>query len=42
MPAVIFARTTRGKGIAEIENTKIQKPGIDIVCRYIENNKYND
>jgi len=42
MPAIIFARTIRGKGIAEIENTKIQKPGVDIVFRHVKNNKYDD
>jgi transketolase len=41
MPAVIFARTIRGKGVAEIENTKIQKPGVDIVYQYVKNNKYD-
>jgi len=37
MPTAIFARTVRGKGVAEIENTKIQKPGVDIVKRAILN-----
>jgi transketolase len=37
MPTAIFAKTIRGKGVVEIENTKIQKPGVDIVRRAILN-----
>lgn len=42
MPSAIFAKTIRGRGVAEIENTKIQKPSIEIVSRYIGNYNYND
>jgi transketolase len=37
MPTAIFAKTIRGKGVVEIENTKIQKPGVDSVKRAILN-----
>jgi len=37
MPTAIFAKTVRGKGVSEIENTKIQKPGVEVVKRAILN-----
>jgi len=37
MPTAIFAKTIRGRGVVEIENTKIQKPGADVVKRAIFN-----
>jgi hypothetical protein len=37
MPTAIFAKTIRGKGVVEIENTKIQKPGVDSAKRAILN-----
>ncbi len=36
-PTVIFARTVRGKGVVEIENTKSQKPGVEFVKRALIN-----
>ena len=36
-PTTIFAKTVRGKGVVEIENTKIQKPGVDVVKRALIN-----
>lgn len=34
-PAAIFARTVRGKGVPGIENTKVQKPGVDLVRKVL-------
>ncbi len=36
-PSVIFARTIRGKGLKSIENTKIQKPDLNLVKPILEN-----
>lgn len=36
-PVVIFAKTIRNKGIKEFENTKIQKPPIEVVKAYLKN-----
>lgn len=35
MPTAIFAKTVRGRGVPEIENTKIQRPGVDAVKRAV-------
>ncbi|GAY26401.1 transketolase [Desulfurococcaceae archaeon AG1] len=36
-PTIIFAKTVRGKGVVEIENTKSQKPGVEVVKRALIN-----